>query len=70
MITQQDLDNRFTYHPPQGSQQNRYVLIRDHAKGLAEFIVSNTPDSREQSLAITNLEQAIFWANAAIARNE
>lgn len=70
MITQQDLDNRFTYHPPQGSQQNRYVLIRDHAKELAEFIVSNTPDSREQSLAITNLEQAIFWANAAIARNE
>ena len=28
------------------------------------------PQSREQSLALTNVEQAIFWANAAIARNE
>lgn len=70
MITQDDLNNRFTYHPPKDDQQNRYVLVRDHAKELAEFIVYNTPDSREQALAITNLEQAIFWANAAIARNE
>jgi hypothetical protein len=27
------------------------------------------PESREKSLAITNLEQAVMWANAAIARN-
>jgi hypothetical protein len=25
---------------------------------------------RETSLAMTNLEQAVMWANAAIARNE
>lgn len=70
MITQEDLNNRFTYHSPKNDQQNRYVIMRDHAKELVEFIVNNTPDSREQALAITNLEQAIFWANAAIARNE
>lgn len=40
------------------------------AKELAYMICQNTPTSREQSLALTNLEQAIFWANAAIARNE
>jgi hypothetical protein len=28
------------------------------------------PGSRELSLAITKLEEAVFWANAAIARNE
>lgn len=70
MITQSDLDNRFTYHTPKNDQQSRYIMIRDHAKELAEFIVTNTPESREQSLAITSLEEAIFWANAAIARNE
>ncbi|MGP3782344.1 Acb2/Tad1 domain-containing protein [Paenibacillus sp. 1A_MP2] len=37
---------------------------------MAELIDEQTPKSREQSLAMTNLEQAVFWANAAIARNE
>jgi len=44
--------------------------MRDDAKSLAFFIVKNTPPSREQSLALTHLEEAIFYANAAIARNE
>lgn len=70
MITDQDIETRFTFHSSKGSQPQRYVLLRDAAKDLAYEIVRNTPDSREQSLAITNLEQAIFWANAAIARNE
>ena len=64
------IERDFTYHPPKGDQQERYVHLRDTAKDLAFLILENTPISREQSLAITNLEQAIFWANAAIARNE
>lgn len=64
------LENNFTYHPPVGGQQERYVMLRDNAKKLAYEIVTFTPPSREQALALTNLEQAIFWANAAIARNE
>lgn len=64
------LENNFTYHAPQGDQQERYVAIRDEAKALAYTICKNSPPSREQSIALTNLEQAIFWANAAIARNE
>lgn len=27
------------------------------------------PECREKSLAMTYLEEAVFWANAAIARN-
>lgn len=67
---QAQLENNFRYHPPQGDQQDRYVFLRDEARVLAYNICRNTPPSREQALAITNLEQAIFWANAAIARNE
>jgi hypothetical protein len=26
------------------------------------------PEGREKALALTNLEQVMFWANAAIAR--
>mgnify|MGYP003404728474 FL=1 len=65
-----DLDKRFTYHAPKGDQTNRYVDLREAAKELALLIVKLTPQSREQALALTNLEQASFWANAAIARNE
>ncbi len=37
---------------------------------LAQYVLALTPESREQSLAVTKLEEAMMWANAAIARNE
>ena len=64
------LDNIFTYHSPKLDQPERYVEIRTTAKSLASLIVHATPVSREQSLALTKLEECCFWANAAIARNE
>lgn len=66
----QQLEKSFTYYAPKDNQPERYELLRDGAKELAYFIVRNTPPSREQSLAITHLEESIFYANAAIARNE
>jgi hypothetical protein len=39
------------------------------AKMMATIIENTCPESREKSLAITNLEQAVMWANASIARN-
>lgn len=65
-----DLQNRFTFHPVQGDQAERYQKIRAKLLEVALLIDEITPQSREQSLAFTNLEQAGFWANAAIARNE
>lgn len=66
----QRIENDFTYHPPFGSQVQRYGEIRDGAKALALLIVGTTPPSREQSVALTHLETAVMFANAAIARNE
>ena len=67
-----DLLNRFTYHAPiqKLNQQERYENIRQFSLSLAHLIIKSTPPSREQSLALTNLEQALMWANASIARNE
>lgn len=65
-----DLDNRFTYHPPKDDQPARYVYLRNQALYLGQEILRSCPRSRERSLAITKLEEAIFWANASIARNE
>ena len=66
----EDLGNRFTYHKPKDDQPERYVLVRAQARELAQCILESTPPSREQSLALTKLEESIFWANAGIARNE
>jgi len=65
-----ELEKRFTYHAPKGNQPDRYVAIRDEAKQLAELLVGLCPESRELSLALTKLEESVFWANASIARNE
>lgn len=65
-----DLENRFTYHPPKGNQAERYTEIRNRVKTLAEFLNSELPECREKALAFTHLEEAVFWCNASIARNE
>ena len=64
------LANNFTYHSPVDGQPERYVQIRGIAHNFALQLYELTPGSREQSLALTKLEEVVFWANAAIARNE
>jgi hypothetical protein len=70
MSLEERIQNDFTYHKPFGTQTLRYEKLRFIAKELAMSIDSTCPDSREKSLALTNLEQAVMWANASIARNE
>lgn len=65
-----DLANRFSYHAPIGDQTQRYEAIRARAKDFAALLNGFCPDSREKSLAVTALEEAVMWANASIARNE
>ena len=65
----EDLERRFMYHSPTGDQPERYQALRDLGLRLAKQIVDTQNPSREQSLALTKLEEALFWANAGIARN-
>ena len=67
-ITPDELDKRFTYHPPSGDQPERYTKIGAKVRELADLIVELCPDSREQALAMTHLEEVRMWANAGIAR--
>lgn len=63
------IENNFKYHAPKPGQSEIYEQIREKAKELADLIDEKCPKSREASLAMTNLEQAVMWANAAVARN-
>lgn len=65
-----NVENTFRYHAPKGDQPARYEALRAKAKELATLIQESTPASREQSVALTSLQQAVMWANAAIAINE
>lgn len=65
-----DIENTFTYHSPKDDQPERYQKIRDKEKELAYILDECCPDSREKSLAFTNLQMCTMMANASIAINE
>lgn len=67
---QEMLDTRFEYHAPVGDQTQRYFEIRSAAKSLASKLLQNCPRCPELTLALRDLERAVFWSNASIARNE
>lgn len=62
------VDNDFTYHAPTPEQIRAYGMLRDLAKALAHAVVDYVPPSREQSTALTRLEECVMHANAGIAR--
>lgn len=71
MIVQEDLNNRFAHHPPKTQKTaEQFSSVRGILLDAASKLVAITPTSREQSLMVTKLEEAMFHANAAIARNQ
>lgn len=64
-----ELDRRFDYHPPITDEKRRtHEQVRQSCKALAVDLNWRLPDGREKALAMTALEEAMFWANAAVAR--
>ena len=71
MPPEYDIDKNMTNHPPVNDDVvTMFEEVRFHFKQCAQAIKDNCPVSREQSLAFTNLEQALMWAIASIARNQ
>lgn len=62
-----ELDHIYTYHAPHGNQVSEYQHLRTMAKLLAQSIITHCPPSRERALALTNVQTASMFANAAIA---
>jgi hypothetical protein len=71
-LTRDQLSHRFQFHPADDQNtQDAYQRVRQACLDTANTIVEATGGmSREQSLAVTKLEEAMFWANAAIARGD
>ncbi|WP_445396463.1 Acb2/Tad1 domain-containing protein [Streptomyces sp. LE64] len=65
-----DLAHRFTHHPPTGDRAATHATLRGACHGLAATVMDLCPPGREQALALTKIEEAMFWATAGIARQE
>jgi len=67
------LHRDYVYHPPFGDQVVRYAKIRDGMRNYLKDLLDDdciVSNSRELQLALTHCEEAVFYLNAAIARNE
>lgn len=64
-----DIKHRFAFHPATTDEKRaEHGSVREACANLAHKIDRDVPPGREKALALTNIEQAMFWANAAIAR--
>lgn len=63
-----DLTNRFRFHAANEQKAGKHQLVRLKCYELSAELNDLLPEGREKSLAITKLEEVMFWANAAIAR--
>ena len=68
-MTNYEIDWNFRYHAPTPDKIPKYEELRAAFKTLAIAIHEKCPNSRERSIALTNLETAMFWANASVARH-
>ena len=69
-FTPDELENIFRHHPPSGDQEKRYVEVRTAALQMATTLNRYCPESREKTVAIRKIREAMFYGNAAIACNE
>lgn len=68
----EEIAHRFAYHPPKNeaavkAHEKVRALLGDVAQALDELLPADRP--REKALAQTHLEDAMYAANAAIARS-
>ena len=62
------IEHRFKAHQVDEEGQKKMGEIRDACKAAAQVIAFRTPICADQTAALRHLEEAMFTANAAIAR--
>lgn len=69
MIDAAEIDRRFDLHTPTDAATGEKLdHLRSLYKSLAEAVTRDTPVGREQSLAVTALEESLYWTVGSIVR--
>lgn len=69
-MSMDDLVNRFRFHRADEKKAELHNIVRTKCFQLATELNEILPEGREKSLAITKLEEVMFWGNAALAREK
>lgn len=68
-LTNDQIKDRMTYHAPSQGGIARHAELSFRLGDAMLAIEATCPEGREKSLALTKIEEAKFWASAAVARN-
>lgn len=69
MAFELDIDSIFSFHPAGPLAANDHDMIRNELRQVAHFLNQNLPAGAEKTLAIRKLQEAMFYANSAIAQH-
>ena len=62
--------NSIAYHkvtPDSADVVDTFQHLRDAARAFGNAVLLNTDESREQSLSLTHIEDALMWATKQVA---
>lgn len=62
-----NVEDVFTFHPPEPDQLVGYTAIRPAAMELVKLILKHVPPCADQQAAIRKVREAVMTANAGIA---
>jgi hypothetical protein len=67
MANEAEIRRRFTWQPPRPEDKTKFEVVSGGFLDLAHTLDEFLPEGREKALALTALQDARMWANAAIA---
>lgn len=64
------IDKPFAYHKPSVDGLMKITALREAYSQVQAMIQEHCPDSRQKSIAITELETSAMWAIKAVVFND
>lgn len=64
------IDKPFAYHKPSEDGMERITNLREVFSVVKAAIEKNCPESRQRSVALTELETSAMWAIKAVVFND
>lgn len=68
-MAMEDVTSRFKIIDMTDGKKRAFEQIQEEVLNLADITDIYCPDSREKSLALTKLQEFMFWVNACISHN-